>query len=190
MAIAPPDGTALSCRSLGRVMSRSWSSAVSKNPPAGSANRSRIRSARPRAIDEPALVERRLVQRQQALGEVGVVLEHALPDRPTVLPRPPQRRRRGVEQAAADGPAARDRRGRVALLPEQPTRLGEGRDGQPVPGRERLVVAGRLRPRRPARQQPRARPRRVAASPERHRRARLTRDRIVTPSQLPSSVTP
>ena len=41
-AIAPPDGSALSCRSFGRVMSDSASSAVSKKPPAGSVKRSRI----------------------------------------------------------------------------------------------------------------------------------------------------
>ena len=38
---------------------------------------------------EPALVERRLVEREQAVGEVRVVLEDARADRPAVLPRPP-----------------------------------------------------------------------------------------------------
>ena len=50
VAIALPDGTALSWTSLGRVTSRSWSSAVSKKPPAGSAKRARTRSIRARAV--------------------------------------------------------------------------------------------------------------------------------------------
>jgi len=40
--------------------------------------------------DEPALVERRLVEREQALPEIGVVLEDALADSPGVLPRAPK----------------------------------------------------------------------------------------------------
>ena len=44
-ATAPPDGTALSCRSLGRTTSRSPSSAVSKKPPAGSEKRASTTSA-------------------------------------------------------------------------------------------------------------------------------------------------
>ena len=49
-AIELPAGTALSWTSFGRVTSASWSSAVSKNPPSRSANRSRIVSARDLAI--------------------------------------------------------------------------------------------------------------------------------------------
>ena len=69
---------------------RSPSSAVSKKPPAGSAKRARITSTRPTAVVEPALVEGRLVQGEQALGQVGVVLEHAVGRGPAVLPRPPE----------------------------------------------------------------------------------------------------
>ena len=36
--------------------------------------------------DEPALVERGLVEREQAIGQAGVVLEDAVGRRPTVLP--------------------------------------------------------------------------------------------------------
>ena len=149
-AIALPDGTALSWTSLGRVTSRSWSSAVSKKPPAGS------REARQDAIHqgaggrEPALVEGRLVQRQQAVGEMRVVLEDAGADRPAVLPRPAERPVR-PEQPIHDRGRRASGRARV--------RRGRRRDRRPTGRsrrRRRRRWPGRSRPPAPCRRGPAA----------------------------------
>ena len=146
---------------------------------------------------EPAFVERRLVQREQAIGEVRVVLEDAVAARPAVLPRPTERAV-GAQQPADDRLGRAGRRRDVVRPRECPTRLREGRDGQPVPGRERLVVAGGLGPLESPSQQSAARAAlsrsatSASANPYASARAASsrTRDRMVTPSQLPSSVTP
>ena len=108
---------------------------------------------------EPALVEGRLVQRQQAVGEIRVVLEHAGADRPAVLPRAAERPIR-PEQAIHDrgrraSGRARVRRRGVWIDGRQGGRgVGQGGDGQAVPGRQRLAVTGRLRPRRAPLEEP------------------------------------
>ena len=82
-----------------------------------------------------------------------VVLEHAVPDRPTVLPGSAEGAVR-AEQPADDrlGRPARGGevapRGRVVDAGEGDRRVGEGADGQPVPRRQGLAVARRLGPRR------------------------------------------
>ena len=75
---------------------------------------------------EPALVEGRLVQRQQAVGEIGVVLEDAVADRPAVLPRAAERavRRRAARRgssSAARLAAAAVRRRRVGSTADSAT---------------------------------------------------------------------
>ena len=151
--------------------------------------------------DEPALVERRLVQREQAVGEKGVVLEDARPPTPG---RPSRSGRAGRRAAGGARGAARRRPSRAAIAArslavrpragrlERAIGVGKRRDREPVPARERLVVAGRLR--RVARrleQRPRAvasrRPRRPASSGSSSPSSSSvrTRRRIVRPSQLP-----
>ena len=142
----------------------------------------------PPGEDEPALVEGRLVQGQQPVGEMAVVLEHALPDRPAVLPRPPERAVLG-EQAGGDRLRGAHGGLGVARLVEESAGLGQRRDGQPVPGGQGLVVARGLGPGRAAGEQPRPSARR-GPPPRAHPPRGVTRDRIDTPSQLPSSVTP
>ena len=105
--------------------------------------------------DEPALVERRLVQREQPVGEVGVVLEDALAAGPAVLPRPTEPAVGADAARRGSGRPPRSPRRHVARLVERPTGLGERRDRQPVPGGQRLVVAGRLGTRLTAGEQPR-----------------------------------
>ena len=144
VAIAPPDGTALSCGSLGRVIEplvvvgRVEEAAGRVGEPLEDP----VREARARR--EPALVERRLVQRQQALGEVGVVLEHALPDRTAVLPRSAQR----------------------AVAASSPSTIVSAAAGRPRPcsAAPRAVDRPRRGPRSPARSRPRAPCRRAPAA--------------------------
>ena len=118
MAIAPPDGVALSWRSFGRATSASWSSAVSKKPPAGSAKCSRIASASPRARHEPALVEGRLVQGEQARRRGR---------RSPRARRPPSRGRpstSGASRPSGVAQPAEDRVGRARPRPRYRARVG------------------------------------------------------------------
>ena len=101
--------------------------------------------------DEPSLVERGLIQGEQPVREVRVVLEDAAADAPPVLPR-------SSERTIGREEAGNDRLGGARGGDPVPVRLGgvggrqgnggiaERRDREPVPGRERLVVAGGLRP--------------------------------------------
>ena len=146
------------------------------------------RVGQPAGGDEPALVERRLVEREQAVGEVGVVLEDALAGRPAVLPRPTEaavgpaeagedlvgRRRRGVRVNRGSPSAAPASANAAIARPFQAASALSSRAGCGAPGAARGAVA-----RAPA-------SRGLAA---RRRRAASTRRRIVRPSQLPSSVT-
>ena len=121
-----------------------------------SAKRASTTSSSSPAAREPARLAGGLVQREQPLGQVGVVLQHA---------------GRLADHAVARGPGAAGRRpgaaleqdGRRAaaaaatqrrLVRAAPPGLGQRRDGQPVPGGDHLVVAGRLRPPRPGGEQP------------------------------------
>ena len=100
------------------------------------------------------------------------------------------------EEAAQDRLGRADGRVREARLPEEPARVGERPDREPVPGGERLVVALRLRPGRAPLEQRRPRAARAPSSSAGSRavgrrvESGQTRERIVRPSQLPSSVTP
>src|SRR5262249_22324532 len=94
---------------------------------------------------EPALVKRRLVEREQAVRQVRVVLEHALPARSAVLPRPAQPAVRPAESGEQlvgryDGGIE------VVRLRARTPAVGERADREAVPRRERLVVPRRLRP--------------------------------------------
>ena len=122
---------------------------------------------------EPAGVEGRFVQGEEAFGEVGVVLEHAGPDRSTVLPgsleveraeggcrgRGRARcrcrgRRTSGQEPADDRAGGAFGGGRVVGSVEEAAGLGERGDRQAVPGGQGLVIAGGLGPRSPTLQQP------------------------------------
>ena len=84
-------------------------------------------------------------QREQALRHVGVVLQDpGVAPGATVDGGPEQAPVHGVQGAQQVGA---DRRGlhQVGAVQQRP-RLGQRGDGQPVPGGDHLVVAGRLRP--------------------------------------------
>ena len=82
---------------------------------------------------------------------MGVVLEHATADGAPVLPRPAERTV-GPEEAVDDRAGCPFRGVQVARGPrrvrrrEGRSRIGERRDREPVPGRQRLAVTGRLWP--------------------------------------------
>ena len=154
--MALPDGTALSWRSFGRTTSVSWASRVSKKPPVGSTNRARMRVGQPPGGDEPALVERRAVQRQEPFGQEGVVLEDPVRRRPAVLPAPAEQSVGAPETLEEQLGGARGERAipsrSLAVGPgagrlEGDDRVGEGRQRKTVPAGQHLVVARRLRAR-------------------------------------------
>ena len=94
---------------------------------------------------EVVLLERGFVQRDQSIGKVGVVLEHARLKRPSILPR-------AAQAAFAIAHAVKQQVGR-ACAQLRPARLAKGRgrvgergDHQAVPAGQDLVVARRLRP--------------------------------------------
>ena len=161
-ATAPPDGTALSCRSRGRTTSRSASSAVSKKPPEGSAKWASIDLRQRHGLGEPPFVGGRLVQGEEPLRHVGMVLQHAVCGRTPVHPRSPEspvrlsqvledvRRRGRCRVAVPHGIAGQ---GRVARRVDRPGCIGQGPDRQTVPGREHLAVPGGLGARRAPLQQ-------------------------------------
>ena len=210
MAIAPPDGVALSCTSCGRTTSRSPSSGVSKKPPSGCGEvlEDHVhRAPRPPSNQRSSNVAS--YSGEQPVREVRVVLEHAVGRRPAVLPRAPEPAvrprggRRGPRRPPATPPRAYARRRldqrRLAGRGQRPRGVRERGDREPVPGREHLVVARRLRPRGRAGAAGAARAVGQPVGDLRRRRARTappssasprTRDRIVRPSQLPASVTP
>ena len=103
---------------------------------------------------EPALLEGRRVEREQAVGEAGMVLEDPVGRGPAVLPAPPQQAVRpaepGQEQLGRRDRQAAQLRGLSRVLGRRRShrgrrRVGERRDGQAVPARQHLVVASRLR---------------------------------------------
>ena len=170
----------------------------------GRAKRASTRSTRAARDREPALLEGRLVEREQAIGEMR---------------RSPRARRcRPPARPSTTGPAARPRR--RARRRSSPRRASRPRDSaRPRPGRTPRGRPRRRRARRwPARsrrrapcrrapaaaasraageeagacRRPAASPTSVAVSPNASASSAsvATRDRIVTPSQFPSSVTP
>ena len=112
--------------------------------------------------------------------------------RPSAVRRPAEERVRGTRRdppVALGGIGIDGREGRRGI--------GERRDREPVPGRQRLVVAGRLGPfgppreeDRPSRGEPRATSARVEPEPRATSWSNRTRLRIVVSSQLPAAVTP
>ncbi len=141
--------------SRGRDSSGSASSAVSKKPPSPAANCDSATSSRVPRGPQPGRVAG---GRQQ--GQRSRTRRRRSPPAPR---RAGRRRRRGrpgagaVRRGAGRRAAGRvDRRVDVPRLAQQHARLGEGRDRQPVPGGDHLVVAGRAHPVRPGREQPAA----------------------------------
>ena len=104
-----------------------------------------------------------------------VVLEHALAGRSAVLPRPaePAVRAAGARARIASAARRRRRRGTASAVGSRasaPRGIGERRDRQPVPRRERLVVARRLRPLGRGARAARSGPRQASATSARDRR--------------------
>ena len=116
----------------------------------------------PLTATTPALIEGGLVQGEQTVGQIGVVFEDPLPRRTTVLPR-------SAEPAIVTAKTGKDRfrgiGGRRAIAVrlgsgrEQPRRIGQRTDRQPVPRRERLLVPRWLGPLGTPRQLPSGRSR-------------------------------
>ena len=106
-------------------------------------------------LPQPAQLTRRDVELEQPVRDVGVVVEVAGAARPAVAPASPQPTgviRERAEQELAEPPGRVD-----PLRPvEPPPGFRERRERKPVPGRDRLVVAQRLRTLVADRQQPRA----------------------------------
>ena len=206
VAIAPPEGTALSWSDRGRATSVSASSAVSWKPPAGSAKCARIASADSPRRREPALVGGRLVEGQEPVPHAGLVLQGPGVARLPVLPRAAEAPVRRTQHRRAAGPprarrspdsAPRPAQLRVVLPRKQPAASANAPSMSPFqPARALSSRAGWGRRSRAASSAPRAAleevapPRRAAA---RCRSARpvsvATRRRITRPSQLPASVT-
>ena len=91
---------------------------------------------------EPALVEGRLVERQQRLDQVGVVLEVGVELRLAVLVAAKQAAVL-VAQLGPDELGARDGRVEVVAARQHRAGLGKRGDHQRVPRRQALVVAAR-----------------------------------------------
>src|SRR4029078_7827583 len=106
---------------------------------------------------EPALVERRLVQGEQAVGEIGAVLEQHFAARSAVFPRPtepPVRATKTGEDRLRGGDG-----GHLMALGrgrgQEPRGVGQRGNRESIPCGECLVVAGWLRTCRPSLEQPR-----------------------------------
>ena len=106
----------------------------------------------PPRLEQPARLARGEMELEQPVRDVGVVVEIAGAARPPVPPR-----------ARAAGPVREwtehELRGVFGGLDpvgpsQEPSRLGERRDREPVPGGDRLVVEAGLRPVRPLGEQP------------------------------------
>ncbi len=146
-----PHGARVVVTSRGRCSSASASSAVSKNEPgcSGSAKCSSAVSSRSAAAASQRGLAGGLVQREQPVGEAAVVLQHA--GRGTHDPVARRAPQPPVHQVQPQQQVSGLRGGVHPVGPaERSPRLGEREDRHPVPRRDHLVVAGRLRPRVPA----------------------------------------
>ena len=138
-----------------RATSSSPSAGERKKPPRSS-SREELDGEAGEAVRllEPAELARRDVQLEQAVRDVGVVLEVARALGLAGAERAVQAvvRRERAEQELAE----RARRLEVVGALEPAARLGKRGQGEPVPGRDRLVVAQRLRSLLADLEQPRA----------------------------------
>ena len=141
-----PEGIGWSPISLRRAISSSWSSEVEKKPPrSGSPKRAIVVSASASRLLEPALLERRFVQRQQRFQQEGMVLEVGVEPALAVLVGA-QQASVGVAQIPQDELGAAARRVEVVLAPQRRAGLGQRGQHQRVPGGEALVVQPRPHP--------------------------------------------
>ena len=105
----------------------------------------------PACLEQPPKLAGRDMQLEQTVGDVRVVVEEAGSARAAVADRaeePPVLRGQRPEQEFSEPARGVEPVGSL----EPVARLGERREREPVPRRERLVVTKRLRPREPRRE--------------------------------------